>query len=1015
LADQQRLLREAFAAHNGEEIDTQGDSFFVAFRSASDAVAAAVAIQRSLADHEWPGEVDVRVRIGIHTGEAAAAGERYVGFSVHRAARVGGAAHGGQVLLSDSTRSLVEDDMPDGAFLRDLGLYRLKDVDRPERISQVAAEGLQSEFPSLRGAERVKAQTVLRRHSVLAAALVGVIAAAVAVPVFTLTGGGSSSAQAAAGVAADSVGVFKSSSGAFVAQAQVGTGPSAIASGARAVWVVNADDNSVSRIDPDTTTVAQTIQVGNEPSGIAVGAGFVWVANNGDGTVSQIDPGTNKVVRTILRVGNQPAGIAYGEGGVWVANASDKTVVRIDPNSGTVSAPIAVASGADAVAAGDGSVWVASRSAGSVTRIDPRSQNQLLINVGNGPTAIAISPGSVWVANTLDDSVSHIDAASNRQVAVIPVGAGPSGIATAGRLVWVTNEQGGTLSRIDPGQEKVVQTVETGNRPADVAVSRDRLYVAVKTAGLAHRGGTLKVAASGPGYGKPIDHFDTATVYDTDGWQHLQITNDGLVTYERAGGDAANRLVPDLAVSLPVPTDGGKTYTFQIRPGIRYSNGSVVKPEDFRHAIERALVKGHGAPPSAYFLGIVGATACVKKPKSCSLTRGIKTDSVANTVTFHLTAPDPDFLYKLALPTADALPTNTAVDAPYPLPATGPYEIASYQANGTEHLVRNPHFHEWSAAAQPDGYPGDITITYSGSEQTVVHAVQHGAADLTLLTTDIPATQRADLRIRYSSRLHQNPALNTQAVYLNTRLAPFNDLRVRQAFNYAVDRNRLIDLRGGRDTAQVTCQILPPNLAGYQRYCPYTSHPSPVGAYNGPDMAKAKQLVAASGTRGQTITLWKGKGFPDTRLPYLLSVLRALGYKAKVRQVSSKVFSDLYTTPSSNWQAIDFGWASDYPSASSFFLPILTCASFTPTYNSNFSQFCRPRIDAEIRRAAALQTSDPQAAAKLWAKVDRDVVDQAPWVPYANPRFTDFVSSRVGNYIYSPFLSGSLLDQLWVR
>ena len=108
------LLREAFAAHHGDEIDTQGDAFFVAFRSASDAVAAAVAIQRALAAEPWPDGVQVRVRIGIHSGEAAAAGERYVGFSVHRAARVGAIGHGGQVLLSDAARVLVEDDLPNG-------------------------------------------------------------------------------------------------------------------------------------------------------------------------------------------------------------------------------------------------------------------------------------------------------------------------------------------------------------------------------------------------------------------------------------------------------------------------------------------------------------------------------------------------------------------------------------------------------------------------------------------------------------------------------------------------------------------------------------------------------------------------------------------------------------------------------------------------------------------------------------------------------------------------------------
>src|SRR5262249_27987531 len=106
----QTLLRESFAAYRGEEIDTQGDAFFVAFRSASDALSAAVTIQRLLRDHEWPEDVGPSVRIGIHSGEATAAGPHYVGFSVHRAARIADAGHGGQVLLSDATRVLVEDD-----------------------------------------------------------------------------------------------------------------------------------------------------------------------------------------------------------------------------------------------------------------------------------------------------------------------------------------------------------------------------------------------------------------------------------------------------------------------------------------------------------------------------------------------------------------------------------------------------------------------------------------------------------------------------------------------------------------------------------------------------------------------------------------------------------------------------------------------------------------------------------------------------------------------------------------
>jgi len=152
LSDHQRLLRDVFAAHRGEEIETQGDAFFAAFHSAADAISAATAAQRALAAHAWPDSTEVRVRIGVHSGEAAAAGETYLGLSVHRAARIGAAGHGGQVLLSSSTRELVEDDLPDGVSLRDLGSYRVKDIDRPERLSQLVIEGLPSAFPPLKAA-----------------------------------------------------------------------------------------------------------------------------------------------------------------------------------------------------------------------------------------------------------------------------------------------------------------------------------------------------------------------------------------------------------------------------------------------------------------------------------------------------------------------------------------------------------------------------------------------------------------------------------------------------------------------------------------------------------------------------------------------------------------------------------------------------------------------------------------------------------------------------------------------
>jgi len=147
LETHQRLLRDAFASYAGREIDTQGDSFFVAFARAGDAVAAVADAQRALAAHPWPGSAYIRVRMGLHTSEPQVGEARYYGLGVHRAARICAVAHGGQVLLSTATRELVEDDLPIGVTVRDLGEHTLKDIDRPERLFQLDIRDLQQEFP----------------------------------------------------------------------------------------------------------------------------------------------------------------------------------------------------------------------------------------------------------------------------------------------------------------------------------------------------------------------------------------------------------------------------------------------------------------------------------------------------------------------------------------------------------------------------------------------------------------------------------------------------------------------------------------------------------------------------------------------------------------------------------------------------------------------------------------------------------------------------------------------------
>jgi predicted ATPase/class 3 adenylate cyclase len=150
LSGQRGLLREAFNLGDGRELGTEGDSFFVVFESAGSAVRSCIAAQRALASHSWPADVPVRVRLGLHSGEPARYEDGYVGMDVHRAARIAAAAHGGQVVLSEATRQLAEAQLDPGVLMRDLGWHRLKDIEAPEHLYQLVADGLDPWFPPLK-------------------------------------------------------------------------------------------------------------------------------------------------------------------------------------------------------------------------------------------------------------------------------------------------------------------------------------------------------------------------------------------------------------------------------------------------------------------------------------------------------------------------------------------------------------------------------------------------------------------------------------------------------------------------------------------------------------------------------------------------------------------------------------------------------------------------------------------------------------------------------------------------
>jgi YVTN family beta-propeller protein len=826
-----------------------------------------------------------------------------------------------------------------------------------------------------------------RRRPGIQIAIAAALATAIAVSVVELSGGGSAGLSSARG---NSVAAIDPKTNRLVADIPVGDAPTGIAVGEGAVWVTNAEDRTVSRVDPELGSVIQTTPVGSGPSGIAVTNGAVWVVNGLDGTVSRISTETNQVVQTIP-VGNGPSGIAVGEGAVWVVNRDDQTLSRIEPLSGNVVQTLGAGTGPVDVAVGAGALWVTNELAGKVSRVDPATRTVTdTVNVGRSPRAIVFGAGAVWVANGLDGTVSRIDPQTSTVTATIEVADGPVGISAGAGSVWVSSEPSGFISRIDPATDDVQSSIATRSRPAGIANGPGAVFVAVRPVGRAHRGGTLGLTEIRDAY----TSIDPALAYETHAQSVLSLTNDGLTAFKRVGGSEGSQLVPDLATSLPAPTDGRGPYTFRLRPGLRYSTGQPVRPADFRRALERVFRLR--SPGSFLYEAVLGADECMRRPARCDLSKGVVADEPARTVTFRLTEPDPDFAAKLALPFAFAVPAGVAapVGPTSPLPATGPYTIASYVPAQQLRLVRNPGFREWSRAARPDGYPDEIVIRLGVPESAGLRAVARSVADVGLIARrrDIAA-----LRSRSASRVHLSVGNGVTHLYLNTRIPPFEDVRVRRALNYAVDRGVLAARFPGA-TARPACQVLPPNFPGYRLYCPYRHDP-----------ARAARLVSASGTRGAVVVILT-PAIAEHLVSPVVVALRRLGYRARLRVVEDSRYDPLASPGSA--QAGVIAWVPDYPSAAGVIPPLLSCRSVAA--GTNPSRFCDKGVDRMIERALHLQATDQRAANKLWARVDRMIVDRAPLVPMVTGQDAYFVSARVGNYQHHP-LWGLLLDQLWVR
>ena len=662
------------------------------------------------------------------------------------------------------------------------------------------------------------------------AAPLAVGAAAVAIALFA-TGLLAGEDDADATIAENSVGVLEPEGGALRSQIPVGNGPGPAAADADSVWVANTLDDTVSRVEIDSGQVA-TIDVGGEPAGIATGAGFTWVADATEGTIDQIDPRANRIVGSIA-VGNAPRGVAVAFGAVWVPTAVDGELVRIDLGRGKVTDRIPVGTAPSAITAGADALWVANEQAGVVVRVEPGSRRvSQAIAVGNAPSAIAFGEGAVWVTNRVDGTISRIDPETNAVTSTVEVGASPTAIGIGEGAAWVANAGDGTVARLPPDGGEVERAIDVGGSPSGLAVAAGAVWTSVRASPESHRGGTLSVELPA-GY-LSCGCIDPAS-YEFGSFVLAATLYDGLTAYRRVGGAAGSTLVGNLATEVPEPSDDGLTYVFQLRSGLRFSDGTEVDPDDFRSSIERMLQVNTGLDASYLYQGIVGAARCAEPQQPCDLSAGIETDHEERTVTIHLNEPDADFPARLALPPASVLPSDSPlrVARATPLPGTGPYVIGGFDRDQQAvELVRNPEFEVWSSDARPDGFPDRIDLEVAAttaSSEDQLDRVLAGEADMMIASGlfggPLSPEQITRLTLRHADLVHSAALPQVEWMFLNIRRPPFDDVRVRRALNYAADRGHIVELAGGPELAQPTCQGLAPGLPGYESYCPYTLAP----------------------------------------------------------------------------------------------------------------------------------------------------------------------------------------------
>ncbi|MER5637606.1 ABC transporter substrate-binding protein [Kitasatospora sp. NPDC002227] len=520
------------------------------------------------------------------------------------------------------------------------------------------------------------------------------------------------------------------------------------------------------------------------------------------------------------------------------------------------------------------------------------------------------------------------------------------------------------------------------------------------------KGGTLNLWTS-----TDADSMDPGRAYYASVWNFERYYARTLLAFDGKPGKDGLKLVPDLAAAQPTISDDKKTYTFKLKSGLKFEDGSPITSKDIKYGIERIFAQDVISGGPVYLVSSLDQGQNYPGPyKDTAPDKlGLKTVQTPDdtTIVFNLKTPDSSFPYLLAMGSAAPVPMKSDTGSKYgdhPV-SSGPYMFKTAQAGKYYELVRNPN---WDPATDPfrKALPDVVKLTVTTNADDMDNRELDGTADLDWSQTGL--SQAAQVKVLTDPKLKANTddPYNgfIRFIAISSKVAPFDNVHCRSAVLYAADTKALQTARGGQTAGSLYGSMLPPNIAGSDDYDPFNL------TKGTPDLAKAKSELAACGKPDgfkTTIAVRGNKKKEVDSAVALQTALKAINVDVTVDQYDGKLLPSVIGAPDvvhqKGYGLMVAGWGADYPNGSGYMQPLMDSRFIVKNGNSNYPEISDPAVDALFDKAAV--ETDPTKAADLYKQINHKVTDGAYWLPivadkalnYRNPRLTNvYVSDAFG-------------------